>query len=93
MPLRHRTRKRLSLLVLVLGMPLYVVVAVTLIGWADARWGRMPFAMELAIYAGLGFLWALPFRRLFRGVARPDPETTTRNPPQRRPGVDAGPRP
>ncbi len=73
-PLRHRTRKRLSLLVLVVGMPLYVVVAVTLVGWAEAHWGRMPFILELAVYVGLGFLWALPFRRLFRGVAQPDPE-------------------
>jgi hypothetical protein len=29
--------------------------------------------VELAIYVGLGFLWALPFRRIFLGVGKADP--------------------
>jgi hypothetical protein len=24
--------------------------------------------------SGLAFLWALPFRKLFRGIGQPDPE-------------------
>ena len=50
---------------------LYVVAAVTLTGWLD----RPGIILEVAIYAGLGFLWALPFRSVFRGVGRPDPGT------------------
>ncbi|MFN4102638.1 MAG: DUF2842 domain-containing protein, partial [Pararhodobacter sp.] len=55
-----KTRKRLSLLVLVVLMPLYVVVAVTLMNWLDARFGRQPILVELLVYIGLGVLWALP---------------------------------
>ena len=52
-------------------MPLYVVAAVTIL----ALFERPVPVAELAIYVGLGVLWALPFRFVFRGVARPDPDT------------------
>jgi hypothetical protein len=65
----YRTKRILALLLLVVWMPLYVVAAVTLTGWL----GRPGILVEVAIYAGLGFLWALPFRSIFRGVGRPDP--------------------
>lgn len=74
MALGYKTRRRLALLVLLVGMPLYIVAAVSLVNWADARFGRLPIWAELAVYVGLGFLWALPFRRLFRGIGQPDPE-------------------
>ncbi|MCF1709043.1 DUF2842 domain-containing protein [Tabrizicola sp. J26] len=70
MALGYKTRRRLSLLILLVGMPLYIVVAVTLVNMLD----RPPFLVELAIYVGLGFLWALPFRAVFRGVGQPDPD-------------------
>jgi hypothetical protein len=68
--LSWRARRRLSLLLLLVWLPLYVVVAVTVAGWI----GDMPVLAELALYAGLGFLWALPFRPVFRGVSREDPD-------------------
>ena len=68
--MRYRTRRRLSLLLLLVWLPLYVVAAVTVTGWFE----RPHIALEVAIYAGLGFLWALPFRRVFRGVGREDPD-------------------
>ena len=60
----YRTRRILSLLLLLVWLPLYVVAAVTVTGWFD----RPHILLEVAIYAGLGFLWALPFRRVFRGI-------------------------
>ncbi len=85
MPLAYKTRKRLSLLILLVGLPLYIIAAVTLVSWADARWGRLPILAEVAVYVGLGVLWALPFRAVFRGVGQADPEdaekTGGRNPP------------
>lgn len=69
MALSYRTRKRLALLILLVGLPLYVVVAVTLVNWLD----RPPIWAELLVYVGLGFLWALPFRSVFRGIGQPDP--------------------
>ncbi|RJE81188.1 DUF2842 domain-containing protein [Paracoccus sp. JM45] len=65
-----KTRKRLSLLILVVGLPLYVVVAVTLMNWLDTRFGRQPILIEVGIYVLLGILWALPFKNVFRGVGK-----------------------
>ena len=56
-----KTRKRLSILILVIGMPAYVVAAVSLMNWLDGRFGRQPIWIELLIYVALGVLWALPF--------------------------------
>ncbi len=69
MAMTHKTRKRLALLILLVGMPLYVVAAVTVVNMLN----RPPFLVELAVYVALGLLWALPFRSIFRGVARDDP--------------------
>lgn len=70
MALSYRARRRWALLILVIGMPLYVVAAVTVVGLFD----RPPILLELAIYVVLGFLWALPFRFIFLGVGQPDPQ-------------------
>ena len=66
----YRTRRILSLILLLVWLPLYVVAAVTVTGWFD----RPHILLELGIYVGLGFLWALPFRRVFRGIGREDPD-------------------
>lgn len=65
-----RTRKRWSLVVLLIGLPLYIVTAVSLVNWMDRTWGRQPILIEVAIYIGLGILWVLPFRRIFRGIGK-----------------------
>jgi hypothetical protein len=69
MALSYKARRRWALVILLVGMPAYVVAAVTLIGWLD----RPSFLVELLIYVVLGFLWALPFRFIFRGIGQPDP--------------------
>ena len=74
MALSYRARKRLSLLILVIGLPVYIIVAVNLVDAANARWGRMPLWGEFAIFVGIGILWAIPLRRVFLGVGQPDPE-------------------
>jgi len=76
MPMTHRTRKRLALLILLVGMPLWVVVAATVVGWMD----RPSILVELAVYAGLGIVWVLPFRRVFLGVAQADPDQDPKGP-------------
>jgi hypothetical protein len=82
MALGYKTRRRLALLILLVGMPAYVVLAVTLVGLLD----RPPFLLELGLYVGLGILWILPFRAVFRGIGQPDPEAPPKDP-------DGGPRP
>jgi hypothetical protein len=70
MPLPYKTRRRLSLLILVVGLPLYIVVAVTIVGLFD----RPPIWLELLVYIGLGIVWALPFKAVFRGIGQADPD-------------------
>ena len=65
----YRTKRFLSLLLLLVGLPIYIVIAATVVGWFD----RPHIVLEIAIYVGLGFLWALPFKRVFRGIGRADP--------------------
>lgn len=66
----YRMRKRLALIVLVVGLPGYIVLAVTVVNLFE----RPSIWAELAVYVGLGILWALPLRSLFRGLGRPDPD-------------------
>ena len=70
MALSYKTRRRLSVLILLVGMPAYVVVAVNVLSLFE----RPPVWLELVIYVALGFLWALPFRAIFRGVGQADPD-------------------
>lgn len=78
MALSYKARRRWSLVILLIGLPLYIVAAVTLVNWLDATYGRQPIWVELVVYVGLGFLWALPFRFVFRGVGQADPDDETR---------------
>lgn len=70
MALSYKTRKRLAFLILLVGLPLYVVAAVTVVGLFD----RPPVWLELVIYVALGILWALPFRAVFKGIGQADPD-------------------
>jgi hypothetical protein len=65
----YKSRKRWSLLLLVVGLPAYIVIAVTLVGLLP----RPSFLLELLIYLGLGVIWALPFKFLFKGIGQEDP--------------------
>ena len=70
MALSYKARRRWSLVILLVGMPLYVVLAVSILNWLD----RPPFIVELLVYVVLGVLWVLPFKAVFRGVGKADPE-------------------
>lgn len=70
----YRTRRRLSLLILLVGLPVYIVVAVSLMNWLDATYGRQPIWVEVPVYVALAFLWAMPFRKVFRGIGKADPD-------------------
>ncbi|MFO1203141.1 MAG: DUF2842 domain-containing protein [Tabrizicola sp.] len=66
----YKARRRWALVILLVGLPVYLVAAVTLVGLIE----RPSMLVELAIYVGLGFAWALPFRFIFRGIGQPDPD-------------------
>jgi branched-subunit amino acid transport protein len=71
MKLSWRARRIWSLVILLIGLPIYVVVAVSVITSFEER---PPLWAEALIYIGLGILWALPFRSVFRGIGRDDPD-------------------
>jgi len=70
MHLTYRTRRRLSLLILLVGLPAYIVVAVTIMNLLD----RPPIWLEVLIYLALGVIWAIPFKMVFRGIGQVDPD-------------------
>lgn len=74
MALRYKTRKRLALLVLVLGVPLYIVSAVTVVNWFE----RPSILVEFGIYVLLGVIWAIPLRSVFLGIGQADPDEPER---------------
>lgn len=68
--LSYKARRRLSLLWLVVGLPLYVIVCVNIVDLFD----RPPILLELLIYVVLGVAWAFPMRQIFLGVGQADPD-------------------
>lgn len=70
MALSYKARKRLALLILLVGMPVYVVVAVNIIDAAP----RLPFWAEVPAYVLLGVAWILPFKAVFKGIGQDDPD-------------------
>lgn len=76
MALSYKARRRWSLVILLVGLPLYIVAAETL----RAQFDRPPLVAEFFIYVALGIIWALPFRFIFRGVGQPDPDAPTDEP-------------
>ena len=75
MALSYKARRRWSLVILLVGMPLYVVLAVSLMNWL----GDLPFILELVAYVVLGVLWIFPFKAVFRGVGKADPDAVPKD--------------
>ena len=70
MALSYKARRRWSLVVLLIGLPLYIILCVNVIALVD----RLPFIVELVVYVILGVLWMLPLKFVFLGVGKEDPD-------------------
>ncbi|KEJ95830.1 DUF2842 domain-containing protein [Pseudosulfitobacter pseudonitzschiae] len=70
MALSYKARRRWSLIILLVGLPLYVILAVNIVALFD----RPSIWVELLVYVGLGVLWAFPLKAVFKGVGQPDPD-------------------
>ncbi|CAD0183389.1 hypothetical protein RUESEDTHA_00254 [Ruegeria sp. THAF57] len=68
--LSYKARRRWSMVLLLVGLPAYIVAVVTIVNWLD----RPPIWLELLVYVVLGVLWALPFKFVFKGVGKEDPD-------------------
>lgn len=76
MALSYKSRRRWSLFILLVGLPLYIAAALFVVSLFD----RPPFLLELLVYIALGFLWMLPFKAVFSGVGKADPEAEENKP-------------
>ena len=68
--LSYKARRRWSLIILLVGMPVYIIAAVTIVNMLE----RPSILVELLIYVGLGIVWILPFKKVFMGVGQADPD-------------------
>ena len=72
MTIGYKNRRRISLILLLVGLPIYIISAVNLV----ALFERPSILVELFIYLGLGIIWALPFKFIFKGIGQADPDQT-----------------
>ncbi len=70
MKIRYRTRRLLSLLILLVGLPIYIGVVVLVI----SKFDRLPMFVELILYVLLGVVWAFPLKFIFMGIGQKDPD-------------------
>lgn len=70
MALSYKARRRWSLVILLIGLPVYIVVCVTILNALP----RLPVLAEFLVYILLGVLWVLPFKFVFKGIGKEDPD-------------------
>lgn len=79
MALSYKARRRWSLFVLLIGLPVYIIMAVWVMSFFQTR---PHIVIEVLIYLGLGVLWVFPLKAVFMGVGQVDPDAQDRsNPP------------
>lgn len=76
MALSYKARRRWALVILILGLPLYIMFAAAGAAIMTALLGRPPIWAEVLLYAVLGIIWALPFKFIFLGIGQADPDAT-----------------
>lgn len=74
MALSYKARRRWALVILLVGLPVYIILAVAGVAALNALFGRPPIWAEFLVFATLGVLWALPFKSVFIGIGQADPD-------------------
>lgn len=76
MALSYKARRRWALLILVVGLPIYIILATVLATTVVRLLGdsSLVFLLQLVIYVGLGIAWILPFKSIFLGIGQADPD-------------------
>jgi len=80
MALSYKARRRWALIILLIGMPLYIIFAIAGVALLFSYTGRPSIAIEFAVYVILGVFWVVPFKKVFMGVGQADPDAAPRNP-------------
>lgn len=76
MALSYKARRRWSLVLLLIWLPIYIVVVVTLMN-ALTRLVDVHGVILFFMYVFLGVAWALPFKSVFKGIGQVDPDSET----------------
>ena len=66
--LNYKTRRILSLLILLVGLPIYAVFVVTVMSFLV----DLPILVEVLVYIFFGVAWAFPTKFIFRGIGQSD---------------------
>ena len=72
MNINYKNKRRISLFLLLVGLPVYVILAINILAFFE----RPSILLEVIIYLTLGIIWALPFKFIFKGIGQADPEQT-----------------
>ena len=70
MKINYKTRRFLSLVILLVGLPLYAAAVVTGLAFLI----KLPMVIELFIYIFFGVVWVFPLKFVFRGIGQSDPD-------------------
>jgi hypothetical protein len=70
MALSYKSRRRWSLVILVVGLPLYAVLAVNIVALLPI----LPKVLEFFMYVILGIAWVFPLKFVFQGIGQPNPD-------------------
>ena len=70
MELSNKARRRWSLVILLIGLPVYIVAAISLIAWLP----DLPGWITFFVYVILGFAWMVPLKFVFLGIGQADPD-------------------
>jgi hypothetical protein len=77
MALSYKARRRWSLVVLLVVMPVYIVVAAAIMSRAGTWFidlGVIGKILQFCVYVILGVAWIFPFKSVFLGVGQADPD-------------------
>jgi len=75
MTLSYKARRRLSLVILIFGLPVYIALA----WWIMSLFEVEALWLEILIYVALGVVWAVPLKAVFKGVGQADPDAPPKN--------------
>ena len=69
----YKARRRWSLFILVIGLPVYIILTVTIMS-GTSHWPR---GVLLVLYVVLGVGWIFPLKSIFKGIGQADPDAPT----------------
>ncbi len=70
MKISYKTKRVLSILILLFGLPIYVIGVVTGMTVFD----NLHMLVELFLYVCFGIVWVFPVKFIFKGIGQKNPD-------------------